>query len=116
MKTSKMLVALLALGLIPAPAFAQDNPTEKREEVVKEREQKQEQRIEQGEQSGQLTGKEAKKLEKEQSHVKNLEQKAEADGKVTKKEFARIEKAQNHASKDIERKKHNKRVKPTGTN
>jgi hypothetical protein len=47
--------------------------------------------------SGQLTNKEAARLEKGQERVQAMEDKAKADGKVTKKERARLEQAQNVA-------------------
>jgi hypothetical protein len=58
--------------------------------------------------SGELTKKEAARLEKGQDRVQKMEDKAVADGKVTKKEKARIEHAQNVQSKRIARQKHDK--------
>jgi len=47
-------------------------------------------------------------MEKGQTHVQNLENKAAADGKVTVKEKARIEHAQDVQSKRIHRQKHDR--------
>ena len=47
-------------------------------------------------------------LEKGQTHVQNVENKATADGTVTKKEAGRIEHAQDQQSKKIYREKHDR--------
>lgn len=114
MKSVLMSVVTLSL-LTSMSSFAQTAPapvdpsTAKKEKVIDNREARQEKRIEAGEKNGSLTGKEAAKLEKEQKHIEKMEQKAEADGVVTDKEAKKIEKAQNKASRDIKRKKHNKK-------
>ncbi len=112
-------VAILALG---SKSFAEDaspkpevnqgeksGKTEAREAVINQRQENQDKRIDQGVKNGELTKKEARKLEREQTHIEKMENKAEADGKITKGEMRRIEKAQNKASADIHRKKHNDR-------
>ncbi|HSN40626.1 MAG TPA: hypothetical protein VLT92_10575, partial [Burkholderiales bacterium] len=58
--------------------------------------------------SGQLTGKEAARLEKGQQHVENMENRATKDGVVTKKEKRRIEHAQDQQSRKIYRQKHDR--------
>ena len=70
----------------------------------------QQQRIEQGLQSGQLTTREAAKLEKGESKVEKMETRANRDGTVTDAERARIQKAQNAESAGIAKLKHNDRV------
>ena len=65
-------------------------------------------RIDQGVQSGSLTQKEAAKLDKGQTHVQNMENKAMADGTVNKKEAGRIEHAQDQQSKKVYREKHDR--------
>jgi len=77
---------------------------------VTQRDVNQQQRIEQGLQSGQLTTREAGKLEKDEAHVDKLEQRDLKDGKLTPKETARINAAQNRLSNQIARDKHNGRV------
>jgi hypothetical protein len=62
---------------------------------------KQEARIEQGLQSGQLSTREAAKLQREQGHVDRLQSHALKDGEVSAAEQARIRQAQNTASQDI---------------
>lgn len=103
MKTARTLIAAVAL-VAPLLAAAQTTSTPR----VDQRQVNQEARIQQGTQSGSLTQKEAANLEKGQTHVQNMENKAMADGKVTKKEASRIEHAQDNQSKKIEHQKHDR--------
>ena len=96
--------ALLFLGALALPAFAQTTPG------IDKRQAEQERRIQQGVASGQLTGKEAARLEKGQARVQHMEDRAKADGVVTKQERARIEHAQNVESRKIAREKHDKQT------
>ncbi len=98
---STLLVAVLAAFALPV--LAQTNTPN-----IDQRQASQQQRIDQGVKSGQLTGKEAARLEKGQEHVQKLEDKAKADGKVTKKERARIQHAENVQSRHIAREKHDR--------
>ena len=82
---------------------------------VDQRQANQEARIQQGVQSGELTGKEAAKLEKGQASVQKKEDKAKADGQVTKKERAKLAKAQDKQSKKIRKQKHDKQKQATAT-
>ena len=100
-RTSTLLVAVLAAFALPV--LAQTNTPN-----IDQRQANQQQRIDQGVKSGQLTGKEAARLEKGQEHVQKLEDKAKADGKVTAKERARIQKAQDGQSRKIAREKHDR--------
>jgi hypothetical protein len=99
---------LTALSAVVASAFgiasAQTTGTEVQRNV------NQQERIEQGLKSGELSTKEAAKLEKGQARVQRLEAKANKDGTLTDAEKARIQKAQNVQSKDIARLKHNERT------
>lgn len=98
---STLLVAVLAAFALPV--LAQTNtPT------IDQRQANQQQRIDQGVKSGQLTGKEAARLEKGQEHVQKVEDKAKADGVVTKKERARIQHAEDVQSRHIAREKHDR--------
>ena len=103
MKTARTLTAAVAL-VAPLLAAAQTTSTPR----VDQRQVSQEARIQQGTQSGSLTQKEAANLEKGQTHVQNMENKAMADGSVNKKEAGRIEHAQDQQSKKIERQKHDR--------
>ena len=94
---NKSIVAVLLASAVSISALAQNTPN------VDKREANQQKRIDQGVQSGQLTNKEAARLEKGQAKVDKIEAKAKADGVVTAKERNRLHKAQDHQSKKIPR-------------
>jgi hypothetical protein len=71
-----------------------------------QRDVNQQQRIEQGLQSGQLTTREAGKLEREESRVERDQSRAMQDGKLSPAEKARLAREQNKVSRDIYREKH----------
>jgi hypothetical protein len=100
-------IAALISAAVITPALAQTATP-----GVDKRQANQETRIQQGVQSGQLTPKEAVKLEKGQAKVQAKEDKAKADGVVTPKERARLAKAQKKQSKKIYKEKHDKQVAP----
>ena len=96
--------AILFIGALALPAFAQTTPR------IDKRQAEQQRRIDQGVKSGQLTEKEAARLEKGQARIQRMEDKAKADGVVTKKEHARIEHQQNVESRKIARQKHDRQT------
>ena len=108
----KMLLSVLALATTgaaiaqPAALGSPSNPTATPR--VEQREANQERRIQQGERSGQLTQREARRLQAEQGRVERTEDKAKADGKVTAQERARLNHMQDRASRDIYREKHDR--------
>src|ERR671936_2494110 len=71
-----------------------------------QRDVNQQQRIEQGLKSGQLTTREAARLEREDSRVERDQARALQDGKLTPAEKARLAREQNRVSRDIYREKH----------
>jgi hypothetical protein len=101
----RIRLAAIAAGLaactIAAAASAQNTAD------VVQRDVNQQKRIEQGLKSGQLTTKEAGKLEGEESHLDKMESNALKDGKMTDAEKQRIERAENKVSRDIARDKSN---------
>ncbi|MFO0775051.1 MAG: hypothetical protein U0172_10360 [Nitrospiraceae bacterium] len=99
----KTLLSLTLSGLVLSSsfAFAQANTP-----VIDQRQANQEQRIDQGIASGQLNQREARRLDKQQDHIDNMENRAKADGKVTKRERARLHAAQDRASRNIHKQKH----------
>lgn len=99
-----VLAGSLLLGNLPALAQSTNDPG------IQAREQKQQQRIQQGVQSGQLTSKEANKLEAQQNRIKATEDRMKADGNLTRAERAKLTRMQNRASRNIYRKKHNART------
>jgi uncharacterized membrane protein YebE (DUF533 family) len=103
-----MTQALLVIGgvlLATGMAYGQPETT-----GIDQRQANQEQRIDQGIASGQLTQREAGRLEKQQQqqHIDTMENKTKSDGVVTKKERTRIHAAQDKASKKIYRQKHDR--------
>lgn len=70
------------------------------------REARQDARIVQGVASGELTTREAVKLEARQAHIENVEDRAKADGKVTAAERIKLERKQDRSSRAIHRQKH----------
>jgi hypothetical protein len=105
---TRMILAICAAAALPVAA--QTNTPR-----VDQRQANQEARIQQGVQSGQLTDKEAAKLEKGQAKVQKKEDKAKADGKVTAKERARLAKEQDKQSKKIHQQKHDKQKQAPAT-
>jgi hypothetical protein len=108
-RTSRLLaVVLTALAL---PVLAQTAAPAKDPAAtpgVDKRQANQQQRIEQGVASGQLTAKEAARLEKGQERVQRMEDKAKADGVVTKQERARLQHAENVQNRQIAKEKHDR--------
>jgi tellurite resistance protein len=104
MKVTTLAALLAAVAL---PVAAQTNTP-----GVDQRQANQEARIQQGVKSGQLTPKEAAKLEKGQAKVQVAEDKAKADGKVTPKERAKLAKMQNKQGKKIYKQKHDEQKAP----
>ena len=100
--------AALALALLAPLAAAQAKPN-CRPHGVNARERRQEQRIHQGVRSGELTRREAERLQAEQARIRVDEAFARrSGGEFTARERARIEREQNKASRDIYRQKHDR--------
>ncbi len=100
MKTILVAVSAITL-LMSGMAYAQANTP-----GIDQRQANQERRIDQGIASGQLNQREAARLNKQQDHLDNMENKAKADGVVTKKERTRLHNAQDRASRSIAREKY----------
>jgi len=64
-------------------------------------------RIHEGRTSGELTRREATRLNMEQRHIRRAERRVKRDGEVTPREKARIERKQNRSHRHIRRAKHN---------
>ncbi len=75
------------------------------------RQVKQQKRIHQGLKSGELTKKEALRLEREQRRIQKTKQEAIKDGELTPQEQLRLERQQNRANRHIYRLKHNEKTK-----
>ncbi len=103
--TFKKFLFCAILGLFAVSIQAQSTATPK----VTKRQVNQSKRIGQGVNSGELTRGETKQLAHQQRRINRSKKAAKADGTVTKKERATIHARQNAASRNIKRKKHNKR-------
>lgn len=105
---------VITLALLSAAALAQAaDTTTPATPRVDARQAVQEQRIDQGQASGELTRREARRLEAEQKGINKVETAVKADGTVTAKERARLHRLQDKASRDIRRQKHDAQAVPT---
>jgi uncharacterized protein HemX len=77
---------------------------------IQQREQNQQQRIQQGVKSGELTPREAGRMESRQARITQNEERMKADGKLSRSERKKLAHEQNRASRNIYRKKHNERT------
>lgn len=109
-RTLKILLVSLAFGTASIGALAQATaPTGSASTPgIDQRQANQEKRIDSGLASGQLTKREARRLERQQNAINKAEDKAKADGVVTAKERGRLHHAQDHASRNIARQKHDR--------
>jgi uncharacterized protein HemX len=109
----KIHTAIAALSIALAGSVFAQTTTQATMPRVDKREANQQKRIDQGVASGQLTQKEATRMENGQARVNQAEANAKADGKVTRKERKHIEKMQDKQSRKIKHNKHDKQmVKP----
>ena len=99
---SFLVAAEVAYGQSQSPSYGTNDPG------IQQRMQNQEQRIDQGVRSGQLTPKEAGKLEAEQAKIRQTEQRMKADGNLTPKERRKLDNMQDRASDHIYRQKHDR--------
>ena len=97
MKPVKTAITLAIGSLLSAGAFAQGV-----DEFV-QRNVNQQGRIEQGLRNGELTVREAARLEREESRVERLQSRALQDGRLTQDERQAIDRAQDRVSRDIAR-------------
>jgi hypothetical protein len=111
MKRFAIVTAVIITGCLTATlyaGFAYAGPTD--DPGIQQREQNQERRIQQGIKSGELTPREAGRLEAQQARISQREERMKADGKLTKAERRVLHHDQNAASRNIYRKKHNNRT------
>lgn len=104
---SKILMKVFAslalmIVMLPAAGMAQNHG-------INDRQRDQQQRIRQGIRSGELTRREARRLEAEQARVRFHEARARrSGGEFTARERLRIQRELNHSSRDIRRQKHDR--------
>lgn len=90
--------AAIFLTVLTLTAFSAGS--EDRRQVI------QQARITQGVVSGELSPAEAKKLRRQQRHIRRVERRAQVDGVVSPREEAKLERKQDRASRRIYRQKH----------
>jgi hypothetical protein len=104
MKFNARLLTATVLMTACAASFAQSTATTVQRDVNQQR------RIDEGLKSGQLTVKEAGKLEREESHIDKLQSQDLKDGHLSTAERERLRAAQNRASADITKLENNGQV------
>ena len=98
---------LFAAALLGAATVAAAAPAEAR---INQRQGHQQYRIANGIASGQLTPREAWRLERQQAHIARYERRSRADGPgLTGRERYRLERMQDRASRNIYRQRHDRR-------
>jgi len=103
----KKVLAIAMLAALSLPAFAETPSTPR----IDQRQDNQEHRIEQGMRTGQLTPREAARLERGQARIRQMERQALADGHISRRERAAIDRAQEKQNQLIAQLKHNDRVR-----
>jgi hypothetical protein len=102
MRIRNLFAALLVAGTTIAAA----TPAEAR---INGRQGRQQHRIYHGVASGQLTGREAYRLERQQVHIARYEARSRADGPgLTGRERYRLERMQDRASRNIRHQRHDR--------
>ncbi|MFN8002501.1 MAG: hypothetical protein U0X75_15945 [Acidobacteriota bacterium] len=96
------LLTILAVGAL-AQTPADNTPR------IRNRQIEQQRRIGQGVRSGELTRREARRLEHNQREINQEKREAKSDGVVTRDERQDIRRDQNRANRQIYRAKHNRR-------
>ena len=103
----KKVLTIAVLAALSLPAYAETYSTPR----VDQRQDNQERRIEQGMRTGQLTPREAARLERGQARIRQMERQALADGHISRRERAAIDREQEKQNQLIAQLKHNDRVR-----
>jgi hypothetical protein len=104
-KWTVLTLAVAATLLSVVVAAGQTTPS------VDRRENRQSRRIKHGVRSGELTRHETRSLARQQARIRRHERRVKADGTVTARERASLQSQENRASRNIYRKKHNRRTR-----
>src|SRR5580765_7539694 len=102
----KKLLTVAVLTALSLPAIAQTSTPQ-----IDQRQDRQERRIEQGVRSGELTPREAARLERGQARIRQMERQALADGHISRRERAAIDREQEKQNELIAKLKHNDRTR-----
>ena len=103
MKQNVIFASILALvmGCVTLSSAQTRSPK------IDKKERRQEERIRKGERSGEITPKEASKLETRENRIRNEKRVDKADGKLSRSERRQIRRDEHRADKQIYDKKHN---------
>jgi hypothetical protein len=102
-----MCGTVICAGMLPVSGFAAaKNAARPKTPAIDRREHNQQERIRQGIKSGELTRREAVRLEEQEAKIRVNERFAKADGKITPAERERLEKELNRTSQNIHEQKH----------
>jgi hypothetical protein len=105
MKRITMIIMAVAIAVSAAGAASAQPGTQR----LDRRAVRQELRIRQGVHAGQLTRREAHRLQMGQRHLRRMELRARADGRIDRRECARLQRAHERQSVRIRRLRHNDR-------
>ena len=98
---------VLCAGIVPVSGLAAaKSAIRSKTPVINEREHNQHDRIRQGIKSGELTRREAVRLEEQEARIRANEKFAKSDGKISPAERARLEKELHRTSENIYEQKH----------
>jgi hypothetical protein len=103
---STLAAAVLAFSAIAVSAETAASAPGTNTPRIDQRQANQEKRIDQGIASGELTKREARRMNRQQNVIDKAENKAKADGSVSAQERRRLTQAQNQTSRNIYRQKH----------
>lgn len=104
MNTFKTTLAIAVSTLFTGTALAQSNYE------IEQRDRNQQMRIDRGVQSGQITSREAERLQGERARIERLESRARSDGRLTQHERSSIDGAQDRLSRHIYRESHDRQT------
>jgi hypothetical protein len=109
-KMKKQIGMILAsLAIVVGLSFVANAQTRSRHMGIEARQAEQQRRINQGIESGQLTPREAARLEAQQARIEQLENRLRSDGDgLSPSERARLQRDLNRASRAIYREKHDR--------
>jgi hypothetical protein len=102
MNTFKTAIAFAVGTLFAGAALAQSNYS------IEQRDRIEQARIDRGVQTGQLTSREADRLQGERAQIERMESRARSDGRLTRNERFRIDAAQDRLGRDIYRQSHDR--------
>jgi hypothetical protein len=108
MHTANFIVTVLATASLSIPALAQTSPDPNATPGIDKRLENQDKRIQKGVETGQLTPREAARMEKRQDKIQSDVDKAKADGVVTAQERRQLHRELDRSSGAIYREKHDR--------